>query len=265
MLRNVYLKTLYSLRWQLLGWTAGIGFIVFLTVIVFDSLAGSGFANITKTIPSSLQSLVGSIEDFASMNGYIGQFVFGSKTTPFLLPMALILFLGQSVSEEDDGRLASLLALPISRSRVYFQKWLAVASVVITLCILMALVALGSAKLIHHSVDLHNLIYATMSCALMCLGFGTLAFMLGMATGRKTLAIGLASAYAAGSLLLSSIAPNIDSLKVADRFSLLHYYNLPNIMLHGLSLHHTIVLAAFPLGCLLLGWWMFTRRSIQTG
>lgn len=263
MFRNIYLKTLFSLRWQLLGWALGIGFVIFLTVVVYDSIASSGLANMTKTVPASLQSLIGSLEDFASINGYIGQFVFGSKTTPVLIPMALILFIGQGVSEEDDGRLASLLSLPVTRTSTYFQKWLAVATVVTIICSMTIIFSLVAASLQHHSVDAWRLVESAATCDLMCVSLGTIAFAIGMATGRKGLTISLASAYAGGSLIISSLAPNIDSLKFVDHLSVLHYYNSPNIMLHGLNMTHTIVLAAVIIASFLFGWLLFTRRSLQ--
>lgn len=263
MFRSLYLKTLYNLRWQLLGWSLGIGFVVFITVIFFDSIVGSGFSSITKSVPASLQSLVGSLEDFASINGYIGQFVFGSKITPIIIPMALIVFVTQSVSEEDDGRLATLLTLPIRRSSVYIQKWLAVSTVIAAVCLVMLGVTLAAAAALHDDVDIHGLILSTITCLLMCLGLGTITYGLGMATGRKALTIMLASAYAGGSFIISSIAPNISELKTIDHLSLLHYYNTPNIMLHGLNVTHTIVLGATVILMFLFGWFFFTRRSLQ--
>lgn len=265
MFRSLYLKSLFNLRWQLLGWTLGIAFVAFITVIFFDSIAGSGFSQITKSVPPSLQGLVGSLEDFASLNGYIGQFVFGAKITPLLIPMALILFVTQSVSEEDDGRLATLLTLPIRRTSVYIQKWLAVATVITVVCVAMAAVTLAVVSLQHHDIAVHRLLLSTASCLLMCLGFGTVAYGLGMATGRKGLTIMLASAYAGSSLIISSIAPNVDALKLVDRLSILHYYNSPNIMLHGLSLTHTLVLAGVVVAAFAFGWFFFTRRSIKLG
>lgn len=263
MFHNLYLKTLFNLRWQLLGWTCGIAFIVFITVIFFDSLAGSSFGQITKSVPSSLQGLVGSLEDFTSINGYIGQFVFGSKVTPILIPMALILFVTQSVSEEDDGRLSTLLTLPIRRSSVYIQKWLAVATVIAVVCTAMAGVTLAATLLQHHDVNLRRLLESTATCLLMCLGIGTVAYGLGMATGRKAMTITLASAYAGASLIISSLAPNIEQLKAIDRLSLLHYYNTPSIMLHGISMTHTAVLTAVIFVTFLFGWFFFMRRSLQ--
>lgn len=263
MFRNLYLKTLFNLRWQLLGWTCGVAFVAFLTVIFYDSLASSSFGSIAKSVPPSLQALVGSLEDFASINGYIGQFVFGSKIIPIIIPMALILFVAQSVSEEDDGRLGTLLTLPIRRSSVYFQKWLAVATVITVVCAGMAAATLGAAALQHHAVDRHHLIESTVTCLLMCLGIGSIAYGFGMATGRKGLTIMLASVYAGTSLIISSIAPNIDKLKTIDHLSLLHYYNSPNIMLHGLNMTHTVVLAAAVAVTFLFGWFFFIRRSLQ--
>ena len=263
MFRNVYLKSLYNLRWQMLGWTLGIGFVVFLTVVFFDSLKIGGFGNITKSVPPSLQALVGSLEDFTSIGGYVGQFVFGSKTTMLLVPMAIILFITQSVSEESDGRLATLLTLPVSRTSVYIQKWLAAATVLIVVCLGLVSVTLLAVQLQHASLDLLSLAKSAGTCLLMCLAFGSLAYGLGMAIGRKGLTIALVSAYAGISLIISSLAPNVSQLKFIDHLSILHYYNIPNIMLHGLNLTHTLVLIGVTFICFVGGWLLFRTRSLE--
>lgn len=263
MFRNVYLKSLYNLRWQMLGWTLGLGFVIFLTVIFYNSLTIGGFGAITKSVPASLQALVGSLEDFASIGGYVGQFVFGSKTTMLLIPMAIILFVSQSVSEESDGRLASLLALPVSRTSVYIQKWLAAATVVVVVCLGMMGVTLLSVALQHNSLNMVRLAETTSSCILMCLAFGSIAYGLGMAIGYKGLTIALVSAYAGMSLIVSSLAPNIAQLKTVDHLSILHYYNMPNIMLHGIHPIHTLILAGVLLVSFTVGWLGFRRRSLQ--
>lgn len=263
MFRNVYLKSLYNLRWQLLGWTLGISFVVFLTVVFFDSLKIGGFGTITKSVPPSLQALVGSLEDFMSIGGYIGQFVFGSKTTTLLVPMAIILFVTQSVSEESDGRLATLLTLPVSRTSVYIQKWLATATVLVIICLSMTVVSLITVRAQHDTIDMLRLAETAGTCLLMCLAFGSLAYGLCMAIGRKGLSIALVSAYAGLSVIISSLAPNISQLKAVDYLSILHYYNSPNIMLHGLNTTHTIVLVAVSVVCFVAGWLCFRARSLQ--
>lgn len=263
MFRNIYLKSLYNLRWQLLGWTLGIGFIAFLTVIFYSSLAIGGFGNVTKSVPPSLQALVGSLEDFMSIGGYVGQFVFGSKTTMLLVPMAIILFISQSVSEESDGRLATLLTLPVSRTAVYIQKWLAAATVVAVVCLGMVAVTLLSVELQHGSLDTLRLAESAGTCLLMCLAFGSAAFGLGMAIGYKGLTIAAVSTYAALALIISSLAPNVSQLKAIDHLSLLHYYNVPNIMLHGINLTHTLILITATAACFIIGWLGFRRRSLQ--
>jgi ABC-type transport system involved in multi-copper enzyme maturation permease subunit len=263
MFRNIYLKSLYNLRWQLLGWTLGIGFVTFLTVIFYSSLAIGGFGSITKSVPPSLQALVGSLEDFASIGGYVGQFVFGSKTTTLLVPMAIILFITQSVSEESDGRLATLLTLPVSRAAAFIQKWLAAATVLIVVCLGMVAVTLMSVTLQHGTIDTLRLAESAGTCLLMCLAFGSAAYGLGMLIGYKGLTIAAVSVYAGLSLIISSLAPNIAGLKVIDHLSLLHYYNVPNIMLHGINVTHTLILVTATAACLIVGWLGFRRRSLQ--
>jgi ABC-2 type transport system permease protein len=264
MLKSLFLKTLHSLRWQTLGWSIGITFIVFVTVSLFDSFSQSGFEEIVTSVPESLRGFLGNADNYTSVPGYLAQQVFGLKVAMFAIVMSILLFISISASEEDDGRLQTLLTLPLTRTKIYFQKWAAgILCVGIVLAFLLAAVYVGLA-VIGKDVDAMRVFESLGAMWLTCCTFGMVGFGVAMLTGKKGLTVALASGYAIFCIVMNSLAASIDQLKDWDKISLLHYYNNPQIMQHGLDWNHMYILGAAFIVLTLLGWIGFTKRSINT-
>lgn len=264
MFRNIFLKSLYTMRWQLLGWTAGIMFIVFFTMVLYPSFSQDGIEEIVGSVPDSLKSLVGDVVDFKTIPGYIGQQIFGPNLYIVSLIMSVLIFMGISASEESDGRMQSLLSFPVSRTKVYLHKW-AAANVVVALITLSAVAALWPALLIiNESADYSRAFESVLSLGLINIAYGMVAFAVAMATGSKGYAILIGSGYAVASLFITSLAPAVDKLETVDKFSLLHYYNNPQIMTNGLDGTNTLIIVATILVLTIIGWLGFLRRDVRT-
>lgn len=264
MFKSVYTKTLFNLRWQLLGWTLGVVFIAAITMSLYNSLSQSGINSIIATVPDSLKPLIGSIDDYTTIPGYIGQQIFGPNLYIITIAMSVILALGVTVNEEDDRRLQTLLSMPVTRTNAFIQKWLAV----ITVIVIVSASVIGGIYLgllaVDKSVDVSRIIQSTVAFALINATFATITFALGMFSGKRGLTVGLASVYAVACLVLSTLAPATDSLKTIDKLSLLHYYNNPQIMQQGLTTSHMLVLMVICFVILTLGLLRFQRRNVST-
>lgn len=264
MLSSIFLKTLYGLRWQILGWSLGIMFIVFITTALYDSFTQTGFEEVISSMPEQLRGLLGSADNYKSIGGYLAQQIFGLKVVMFLVVMSVLLFISVSATDEDSGRMQTMLTLPVTRTKVYFQKWLAVlfSIGIVNIALLIALyVGLG---VIHKEADDTRVIESVANLWLACSTVGVIGFSIAMLTGKKGLSIAVASGYALFCIIMSSLAPAVDGLKDIDKASLLHYYNNPQIMQHGLDISHMVILIITLLMFTLIGWLGFTRRSINT-
>ncbi len=264
MFSSVFTKSLFSLRWQLLGWGLAVGFAAFGTMALYNSFNQNGIENIVSSIPDSLKPLVGSVADFKTVPGYIGQQIFGPNVVLLTIIMSVLIAIGISVNEEDGRRLQTLLSLPVTRTSVFFQKWLAVLVViaVVSACIVLGL-ALGLI-VADKSADMQRVWLSTFDAWLMNMAYGMVAYCVAMLTGKKGITIAAASGYAAISFFISSLAPAVDKLKDIDKLSIFHYYNNPQIMQHGLNGKHVVVLLAAIALLTIVGWIGFTRRNIET-
>lgn len=264
MLSSVFLKTLYGLRWQILGWSLGTMFIVFITVALYNSFTQTGFEDVVNSLPEQLRGLLGSADNYKSVAGYLAQQIFGLKVVMFLVVMSVLLFISVSATEEDNGRMQTILTLPVTRTKVYFQKWLAVlfAIAVVNLALLAALYA--GLAIIQKEADTIRVVQSITNLWLACSSVGVVGFSLAMLTGKKGLSIAISSGYALFCVVMSSLAPAVDTLRDIDKLSLLHYYNNPQIMQNGLDTTHAVILTSALLIFTLIGWVGFTRRSINT-
>jgi len=264
MFKSIFTKSLYSLRWQLLGWGLAVGLTAFITMALYNSFNQNGIEDIVNSMPESLKPLVGSVADFKTIPGYIGQQVFGPNIIILTIIMSVLLFVGISVNEEDDRRLQTLLSLPVTRTSVYFQKWLAVTLVIafVSACIVAGLV-LGLI-VADKTADMQRVWLTAFDAWIMNTAYGLVAYCIAMLTGKKGLTIAAASGYAALSFFVSSLAPAVDKLKEIDKLSIFHYYNQPQIMHHGLNGKHLAVLITVVAVLTIVGWLGFTRRNIET-
>lgn len=264
MFKSIYTKTLFDLRWLLLGWSAGIAFVAAITMALYNSLSQSGINSILATVPDSLKPLIGSVDDYTTVPGFIGQQIFGPNLYIMTIIMAIILTISVTVTQEDDRRLQTLLSLPVTRASVFLQKWLAVLTVV----------ALASASVIvgiyvgllavDKTTDVSRLLESVAAFILINVTFATITYALGMFSGKRGLTITVASAYAVACLIISELAPSTDKLKFVDKFSLLHYYNNPQVMQHGLNDTHLIVLGSACLITIIISLIRFKHRNIGT-
>lgn len=264
MFRSVFTKSLYTLRWQLFGWSIAIAFVAFVTMALYNSFNQNGIENIVNSVPESLRPLVGSVADFKTVPGYVGQQIFGPNVVLLTIIMSVLLAINISAAEEDDRRLQTLLSLPVTRTGVYFQKWLAILVIIaiVSACIVVGL-DLGL-LVADKTADMQRVWLSTLDAWLMNTAYGMVAYCVAMLTGKKGLTIAIGSGYAALSFFVSSLAPAVDKLKYVDKFSVFHYYNQPQIMQHGSNGKHVLVLVITIAILTVIGWVGFTRRNIET-
>lgn len=264
MFRNVLLKSLFTLRWQLLGWASAIMFIVFLTMVLYPSFSQNGIESIVDSVPESLKSLVGTVADFKTIPGYIGQQIFGPNLYIVSLIMSVLIFMSISASEEADGRIQSLLSFPVSRTKVYFQKVTAASLVVATISITTVAALWPALLIIDESTDYSHVWASVFALGLINIAYGMVAYSAAMATGKKSYALLIGSGYAVASLFITSLAPAVDKLQTIDKFSLLHYYNNPQIMTNGLDGGDILIVIAVIAVLTIVGWLGFLRRDVRT-
>ena len=260
MFNTIFLKTLYEKRWMMCWWfISGLALVLFIATF-FHTLQGS-FGTTLKDVPESLKPLLGDAAAYQTLAGYLDLQVFAQM---IFLPVTLgvIVCTGLLAGEEQDGTLQTLLAYPVSRTKVYLHKLAASVTIIAVVCLsLFGGCALG-AVLIGESINLGALFLATLMAWLVSCLCGLIGFALAAATGKRGLSGSVAGAAAFAGYVLSTLAQGIPSLKNLAFISPFTYYNQPNPLLGRTDWGDVQILVII---CLLLGvagWLVFRRRDI---
>lgn len=262
MLKTVFFKTLYEKRWMTLMWCVGVAAMAFLMVLFYPSFKEGGFDEALKSLPKSFQGLVGSLASLKTVPGYISQQVFALRIPLLALIMSIMLFSGLLAGDEGSGTLQTLLVQPVSRLRVYAEKFLAGAVISLAVCSGAIFGILGGLAIIHESMGFGRLLESVVGVWLLTLLFGALAFALGAITGKRGLAGGAAGLFAFSAYLITSFVPNVSGLTTIEKLSPFHYYNSPAIAVNGLNGRNVFIMLAATFVLVVVAGVIFKRRDI---
>ena len=228
-------------RRSTVGYSLGMAAYVFLVVAIYPTFKDETSLNDFTSNGSTLAALFGVTGSITSPAGWMNANVYAN----FLPLILLVLTLGYGAScvagQDEDGTLALVATLPASRRSVLAQKVVALVLQVVPVAFAtLVLTLLG------RSFDLGlgagDVVGATVGALLLGIDFGLLALLVGALTGSRGTALGVTSAVAAASYLVSSLAPVTQAIRPL-RFVSLFYWSTGNGQLgSGLSAESVAVL-----------------------
>lgn len=263
MMGSLLSKTLFDKRWFILGWSLALMAMVLLVTSFYPAFNdGAMFEDLAKSVPPQFKELIGDPEKFKSIPGYISQQLFDIRLPLLLMIMAILLGVGISVNEEEKGTMRTTLATPLSRVRIVLEKWLAAV-------IIMGLVALATIIGIYIGLFTIN---ETMDAGLIWqLGllswlFGSSAVAiplgLGLASGNRTVTMGLAIFATIGGFIISTFGKAVDWLEPYEKFSLMHYYDATKVAEGGIPANDLLVLSCVFFVILIVALVSFRHRDV---
>ena len=264
-MHDVFVKGLRDVRRSFLWWSLGLVSMTAMMVSVYPSVRDNrALSDLVDDYPDALKGFIGfgGSVDYTSAPGYLGIELF-SLTIPLLLLIAAIATGSNGIAgEEERGTLDMLLTLPVSRRQVVAAKIGALVVEAIGLATILWLsLAIGV-----HAVDMQigvgYLAAATADAVLLALGFGLVALCLGAATGRRSVAIGVATAGAVAAYLVNSLAPLVSGLSSFRRATPFYYYSANDPLRHGLNASHALVLLALAIAASIGALIAIERRDI---
>jgi ABC-type transport system involved in multi-copper enzyme maturation permease subunit len=229
-------------------------------MVFFPSFQSGSIGQAFTNLPKALQSLVGNLDAFRTVGGYISQEIFNLRMPLLTIVLTIAVFTGLTSTDEQRGILETQLSLPLSRKKILSSKlW---AGIVITLVASLGtfLGVLLGLLFIRHSYSPIIIARETLSCALISLDFGLVAFLVGAVQKSKSVTLGIASAVAFISYLITTMAPSVEKLQPIEKFSLFHYYQNLTVF----SLKDTVVLIFVGVVVAAISFVAFSRRDIRT-
>jgi ABC-2 type transport system permease protein len=247
LLRSVGLKTLRDLRRGFLLWSAGLVGLVAMLVSVYPSIRKNpALDTLVQSYPGALKGFIGfgGELDYSTPAGYLGMELF-SLMVPLLLLIAAVAAGSAAIAgEEERGTLDLLLSLPVSRQRVALEKLGALVAETSGLGVVLWLSLWIGSRAAGMKIGAGHLGAATIGAVLLAIGYGCIALMLGAATGRRGLSIGLAAAAAVAAYLVNSLAPLVSALDGVQRATPFYYYAEGDPLRQGLEVADALVLLA---------------------
>lgn len=264
MLNSVLLKTLRDQRRTFLWWSAGLSAVNALIIILYPSVEDVPELDaIMESMPEALARLfMGDVVNLTSPEGYLN-----SQLFILVLPLLFLVFTigrgsGAIAGEEERGTLDLLLSLPVRRSQVVLEKFVAMVAATMALGLVSWLSMAAAALAVGMEIDFVRLGEVTLSCTLLGLAFGAMALALGCAKGSRGLCLGVTSALAIAAYFLNALAPIAESLEPAQKLSPFYLYIGADPLTSGLNFVHAGVLTGLTTAFLAIGVVLFGRRDL---
>jgi beta-exotoxin I transport system permease protein len=232
-----------SRRRSLVGYSLGMAVYVLVVVALYPAFKNSTSLDDFIANDSTAAALFGVTGTLTSPAGWLNGNVYANFLPLVMLLMTVGYGAAALAGQDEDGTLGLIVTLPVRRTAVVVEKAVAMA---LQAAVLSA--ATAACVLAGRSFDLNvspgRVAAVSATVFLMGLGFGLVTMAVGAATGRRATALGVGTALAAASYLVSSLAPVASWIRPA-RYASLFYWAVGDDQLgRGVSAADYGVLAA---------------------
>lgn len=217
-----------------LGYAIGSVAYTFVIVALYPSMRhDTGLDNLTKNDPA-MAALFGAVGSITSPVGWLNANLF-VNFAPLLVLLVTIGYGASCIAgQNEDDTLALIAVLPMTRGNIVTQKVLALFAQAAAVSIVTGLVVLLGRNF-ELGVPIGHLMGATAGLLLLGVDLGLLALVIGTTTGSRGLALGITSAVAVVSYVISTMALAVTWMKPLRPVSLFSWAVGRNQLAAGLS------------------------------
>jgi ABC-2 type transport system permease protein len=255
-------------RWSTLWWALGLVGLTLFTVALYPSIKDQPSVDeLLADLPDAFRSAIGyqPLVPLSSPPGYLQARLFST-----LAPLLAVVFgIGAGAraigGSEEAGTLELLLANPVTRSRVLLERYLATFGLLGVLLVVFAaaLLTLGPLFGALEGVATADLLWACAAVYALGLLHGSLAFNIGAATGRRGLAVALATTVAVAGYLIETVLSAAGDLGIVRQLSPWHWYLDRNMLAEGAASSAVLLPVATSAVLLVAGWVAFRQRDLR--
>ena len=255
-------------RRGLAWWTVGIVALVAFTVVLFPTIRDNAdFDRLTRDLPTAMRDLL-SFDDavpLTSAPGYLQGRLFGSLLVVLFVVFAIGTGARGVAGSEEDGTLELLLMNPVQRRTVVIERYLGflVLVAVLTLVTFVAVTALSAPFGALDGVSIGGLAGACAGVGLLAFLHGTIAFTVGAATGRRSVALAVATVIAVAGYLVQGLAGVASALDPVQPLSPWHWYLDENMLAHGIDARAVLLPAIAAPAVFAPAVALFSRRDLR--
>lgn len=252
---------------SMLYWALGIGVAVFLQIVAIPDVESlRRITELLQTLPPVLLQALGAsdMEFLATTEGYLAVNWFGIGVLAFCA-YAAVVGLNVTANDEERGVLDLVLAAPVPRWRLVFEKALAyalLAAILVAIVYVFTYVAIIVTPSMQ--VDMTAIVNAQINMlpsTLLTLG---VAVLLAGAIRRRGTVVGLLVLFLVGSYFLDTLGRAVagSPLENLRWLSFLRFYDAADVMQHGLNAGSAALLIGLGVGFTAIGGALFQRRDV---
>lgn len=255
-------------RW-LVGWSIGIVVLVVLTLAFWPSFRDQAdeMNDMMDNLPESVKSLIGmggGLDPFSPV-GYLSSQIYAFML-PLLLAIAGISVGASLAGDEERGLLETVFVLPATRRRVLFDRWLTMVVLTGLLAAVAFVAVLVTVRLVDMPIGTASMAWASATGALLTWAIAGIAVFVGASTGRRGMAITVATVAGVASYVITGLADaGIGVFETLEPLSLFTHYDVVDTLVSGHPSWSALVLVAVVVISLGGAWWGIERRDLRAG
>ncbi len=213
-------------RRSLLWYAGGLSLYTLIVVAIYPALKNSASLDSIATTDPTAAALFGITGSITSPVGWLNANIYANFFPLVMLFLTVGYGAAAMAGQDEDGTLCLVAVLPLRRRAIALQK----AGVMLLQASVLA-AGVAALVIVGRSFDVDvpasTVISVSVAVALMGVDLGLVAMAVGARTGKRGTAIGVGSAIAAVSYLISSLAPVASWIKPA-RYVSLFYWSVGN-------------------------------------
>lgn len=262
MRRNDFTKILFEKRWAILAWSLITFAVLFGVMMMFEPIKQT-FGTMMGSVPPSMRMWFGNSQTWSVYGSFVAQEGFGEMS---LVPSAAAVAFGVILlaSDEASGKLLAVLARPVRRLSLYFQRWLALVVIMLVINVAVLLAVILGGVVLNQSVPVDKFILCAFVSFLHCVALGTITFAIGAITGNKMISGMLVGLYAFLAYMIQSLSSAASVVDKIAHFALYRYIDAHAIITSGLSGKNVLIMSLAIIIPLLIAAPIFRRRDLRT-
>lgn len=275
----VYVRWMRDRSRSTIVWSVSIALVSVVTAAFYPSLGQSVGEN--SDSDSAVTSMLGLGEgiDPRTPVGFLWSLNYSNQLPWLLMALGIALGVAAIAGDESDGTLEYLLSKPTTRTGIAVARFAGLVTVLVVASVVNLVAVFVTAPLfdLTDEISLDNpdgtvttaagvtfgdLVVGGLSAFAVALGSGAVAYLLGAATGRRGLALGLASGYAVAGYIMYTLSNVTGDYEWLTWVSPWRWFIDDAMMVNGLTAD-ILWPVALAVVCFLAGWQWFLRRDLR--
>ncbi len=252
-------------RWRgLLAWTTGLVLITIVELYVYPSIRDSaeGMSQLIEAFPEGMREIF-PMTDYTSGPGFLNVEMFSIVVPLVFIAVGASWGASATADEEEKGTADLLLTLPVSRTSIVVTKCLATIAVLTGLTAVLAITLVIGAGVVDMDIGTAELVAACAMHGLLGVLYAGIGFLVGAATGRRGVALGVAFTLAIAGFLVYSLASLVDFFDTVNPANPFEWVVGSDPLTNGLDVGYTVGLVVVSLLLFAGSAIAFRRRDIR--